>query len=102
MRRTRCRSALPPARVTRAAAAMPEPEPHSARQPQTSAAKVEWAEMKTPISPAASMARVMSVSDRPMASAAAMTAPGSPPQEPAVGAATMTPMALLTSIRAVT
>ena len=38
-----------------------------------------------------------------MASAAAEARPpAAPPQEPAVGAATMTPMALLTSIRAVT
>ena len=56
---------------------------------------------KTPIRPAASIALTVSSSERPIALAAPTHAPGNPPQAPAVGAATITPIALLTSIRAV-
>ena len=94
MRPRRPARCVPFASVTNAAAAMPEPAPHSAWQPPVSAAKVAWAAMKTPIMPAASIPRVISSSDRPMSLAAPMQAPGSPPHAPAVGAATMTPIEL--------
>ncbi len=93
---------VPLASVTSAAAAMPDPAPHSAWHPPTSAAHVAWAAMNTPIKPAASMALVMSSNESPMALAAPMQAPGSPPHAPAVGAATITPMELFISIMAVT
>ncbi len=93
---------LPFASVTNAAAAIPEPAPHSAWQPPVSAAKVAWAAMKTPIMPAASIPFVISSSDKPMSLAAPMQAPGNPPHAPAVGAATITPIELFVSIRAVT
>ena len=48
------------------------------------------------------MALAISVSSLSIASAMPITAPGSAAQAPAVGAATMTPMLLFTSIRAVT
>ena len=94
-------SGVPPAISTRAAAAMPEPAPHSAWQPAFSAAKVERVAMKVPIRPAVRSPRVRVSSSRPSTFAAPSTEPGTAPQAPAVGAATITPMELLTSIRAV-
>ena len=102
MRLRRLGWCVPFASVTNAAAAMPDPAPHSAWQPPVSAAKVGPAAMKTPIMPAASIPRVISSSDNPISLAAPMTAPGSPPHDPAVGAATITPIALFASIMAVT
>ena len=84
------------------AAAIPDPAPHSAWHPPISAANVAWAAMNTPIIPAASIALVTSSSESPIALAAPMQAPGSPPQAPAVGAATITPIELFISIIAVT
>ena len=95
------RRALPPASWTSAAAAMPEPAPHSTWQPPTSAAKVAPSAMKIPTSPAASIARVISARPMPSARAAPITEPGRQPQEPAVGAATITPIELFVSIIAV-
>lgn len=87
---------------TSAAAAMHAAEPPSAWQPPTSAAKVQRVAMKTPMTPLASIAFAISCSPSPRASAMAITAPGSAAHAPAVGAATMTPMALFTSMSAVT
>ena len=66
---TACPNDGAPASGTAAAAAMPEPAPHSTWQPPTSAAKVAPSAMKIPTSPAASIARVISA--RPMPSARA-------------------------------
>ena len=93
---------LPLAIPTNAAAAIPEPEPHSAIHPPTSAANVACAAIKTPISPAASIALTISSSDSSNEVAIPMIAPGKAPQDPAVGAATITPMELFTSMMAET
>ena len=77
-------------------------EPPSAWQPPTSAANVQRVAMNTPMSPLASIAFAISSSPSPISSAIAITAPGSAAHAPAVGAATMTPMELFTSISAVT
>ena len=58
--------------------------------------------MKTPISPLASRAFAIASSSRFMLSAIAITAPGKAAQAPAVGAATITPIELFTSINEVT
>ena len=58
--------------------------------------------MNTPINPAASIALAISSSSLPISSAIAITAPGSAAHAPAVGAATITPMLLFTSMMAVT
>ena len=58
--------------------------------------------MKMPTSPAASIARVISSFDLPSAKPAPSSVPGRQPQEPAVGAATTTPIALFVSMIAVT
>ena len=71
-------------------------------QPPTSAANVQRVAMKTPMRPLASAALAISFSDFPIVSAIAITAPGKAAEAPAVGAATMTPMELFTSIRTVT
>lgn len=76
--------------------------PPSAWQPPTSAAKVQRVVKTVPTRPAASIARAMASSPTPISSAMAITAPGRPAHAPAVGAATITPIALFTSIRAVT
>ena len=93
---------VPPASVTSAAAAMQAAEPPSAWQPPTSAANVQRVAMNVPIIPLASIAFAMSSSAKPISSAMAMTAPGRAAQAPAVGAATITPIALFTSISAET
>ena len=85
---------------TMPAAAIPEPDPHSAMQPPTSAAKVACAAMNTPMIPAANMAFTLSSSDNFNTWAVPNTAPGKAPQDPAVGAATITPIELFTSIMA--
>ena len=95
-------SSVPPFNPTKAAAAIPPAEPVSAIQPPTSAAKVAFFVIKTPINPAVSIALIISSSGRLMACARPKIAPGRAPQEPAVGAATMIPMELLTSIVAET
>ena len=93
-------ASVPPARVTSAAAAMLEADPPSAWQPPASAANVHRVAMNTPINPLANSARAIVASSCPRPSAMAITAPGSAAQAPAVGAATMTPIALFTSINA--
>ena len=95
-------SRLPPARVTRPAADIPDAEPHSAWQPPISAENVAPRAMKTPIIPAASRAFTAASSSSPRNSAAARQVPGKTPHEPAVGAATTRPMELLHSMVAVT
>mmetsp|Transcript_45987 Transcript_45987/g.73972 ORF Transcript_45987/g.73972 Transcript_45987/m.73972 type:complete len:213 (+) Transcript_45987:25-663(+) len=92
----------PPAMVVIAAAAIPDPAPHSAMHPPISAAKVACFAIITPTMPATRRARATSTSSFPSCSATARMVPGHAPQEPAVGAATMTPIELLTSMMAVT
>ena len=91
-------SKLPPFISTSAAAAIPPPEPVSAIQPPTSAANVACAAINTPIRPADNMAFIIASSLLLIQCAVPNTTPGKPPQEPAVGAATITPMELFTSI----
>ena len=93
---------MPFASVTSAAAAMLAADPPSAWHPPTSAAKVHLVAIKTPMMPLARKALAISSSDRFISSAMAMTAPGNAAQAPAVGAATITPIELFTSISAVT
>ena len=57
--------------------------------------------MNTPMSPAASMALTISSRGSPSVRPTPISVPGSPPHDPAVGAATMTPIALFTSMIAV-
>ena len=95
-------NSVPPFKPTKAAAAIPPAEPVSAIQPPTSAAKVAFFAIKTPINPAESKAFTISSSGKFMECAMPKTAPGNAPQEPAVGAATMMPIELLTSITAET
>ena len=94
--------AEPPARSTSAAAPIAAAEPPSAWQPPTSAAKVQRVAMKAPMTPLASRALAVVSSSSPRSSATASTTPGRAAQAPAVGMATMTPMLLFTSIKAVT
>lgn len=77
-------------------------EPPSAWQPPTSAANVQRVAINTPMRPPASSALAISSSDNFISSAMAITAAGSAAQAPAVGAATITPIELFTSISAVT
>ena len=94
-------SRVPSARVTRPAAAIAAADPPSAWQPPTSAANDQADVMKIPIRPAASNARAIASSSRPRLRATTITAAGRAAQAPAVGAATITPIELFTSIRAV-
>ena len=90
----------PPISSARAAAAMAEALPHSAWQPPSAPAMVaRWA-ITMPKAPA--VKRLITAASRvhlPSASRDA-TVPGNIPQEPAVGAATMRPMAALFSLTA--
>lgn len=92
----------PPIKSTNAAAPIAAAEPPSAWQPPTSAAKVQRVAMKAPMTPLASKAFAVVISSSPRSSATASTTLGKAAQAPAVGIATMTPMLLFTSMRAVT
>ena len=91
----------PPARVTMPAAAIAAAEPPSAWQPPTSAANDHGVQINTPINPAAKSARAIASSSSCIDSATVITAAGKAAQAPAVGAATITPIELFTSMSAV-
>ena len=92
---------VPSASVTIPAAAIAAAEPPSAWQPPTSAANDQGVQMNTPTNPAASRARAIASSSSSIDSASVITAAGRAAQAPAVGAATITPIELFTSIMAV-
>ena len=76
----------------KAAAAMAAAEPTSAWQPPSAPATLALRESSMPTAAAHQSACWTSFSPVPRASPAEMTHPGTTPEEPAVGAATMTPM----------
>ena len=85
-------SGVPPSICASAAAAMAAAEPTSAWQPPSAPATLALRESSMPTAAAHQSACWMSFSPVPRASPAEMTHPGTTPEEPAVGAATMTPM----------
>ena len=90
-------SGVPPFSSTKAAAAMAAALPHSAWQPPSAPAMLAcWARTR-PMPPAAASASQACWRLAPRCSIMASTAPGRMPQLPAVGLATMRPMAALYS-----
>ena len=86
---------LPPINSTRAAAAIPDAEPHSAWHPPSAPAiEAVWA-ITIPNAPAVKMDITISLFGSPLSSYMETRQPGRIPQEPAVGVATILPIAAL-------
>ena len=90
---------VPPESSTRAAAAMAAALPHSAWQPPWAPARQAFSAMTSPTALAVNMLMTQSCSVAPRSSMVSSTA-GRMPQLPAVGAATMRPMAAFSSLTA--
>src|SRR5690606_15040050 len=88
---------VPPAISTTAAAAIPVAEPTSAWQPPAAPEINALLAITYPMAPPTNRARTICSRLLPKRSAAANTQPGRMPQEPAVGVATIVPIAAFTS-----
>ena len=86
---------------TDAAAAIAAAEPISAWQPPSAPDTVALRVMRYPMAAAAARPRARSPSDSPRVRCSASSTPGSTPDDPAVGAATMRPIDAFVSSTAI-
>ncbi|MNN39192.1 hypothetical protein D3C81_1532220 [compost metagenome] len=94
-------SGVPPASSTTAPAAIAEAEPTSAWHPPAAPEIKDWFAMTIPIAPEVNRKRTIISRLTPSSGANPNKHPGITPQAPAVGVATIVPIAALTSLVAI-